>query len=46
MGTGGFAYFENTGSATAPAFSARHGSANPLNGQDLGHELACPRSAT
>ena len=36
MGTGAFAYFENTGSATAPAFAARTGVANPLNGQDIG----------
>jgi uncharacterized protein (DUF2141 family) len=32
---GQFFYFENTGSATAPAFVARTGSANPLDGQDL-----------
>ena len=29
-------YFENTGSATAPAFTARTGAANPFNGVDVG----------
>ena len=30
-------YFENTGSATAPAFTARTGAANPFNGVDVGN---------
>ena len=30
-------YFENTGSAIAPAFTARTGAANPFNGVDVGH---------
>ena len=30
-------YFENTGSATAPAFTARTGAANPFNGVDVGY---------
>ena len=29
-------YFENTGSAIAPAFTARTGAANPFNGVDIG----------
>jgi VCBS repeat-containing protein len=29
-------YFENTGSATAPAFTARTGAANPFDGVDVG----------
>ena len=29
-------YFENTGSATAPVFTARTGAANPFNGVDVG----------
>jgi hypothetical protein len=33
---GAFAYFENTGNATSPAFAQRTGAANPLNGRDLG----------
>ena len=33
---GTFSYYQNTGSASAPAFAARTGSANPLNGQDVG----------
>ncbi len=33
---GVFRYFQNTGSALAPAFVARTGTANPLNGQDVG----------
>jgi hypothetical protein len=33
---GVFAYFENTGTATAPAFMERTGNANPLNGEDVG----------
>jgi hypothetical protein len=32
---GAFHYFENTGSATSPAFIARTGSANPLDGRDI-----------
>jgi hypothetical protein len=35
---GQFQYFENTGSATSPAFLAQTGAANPLDGQDLGSE--------
>jgi hypothetical protein len=34
--TGVFFYFENTGSATVPAFAARTGTANPLDGYDIG----------
>jgi uncharacterized protein (DUF2141 family) len=30
-------YFENTGSASAPAFTARTGAANPFNGVDVGY---------
>ena len=33
---GNLNYFENTGSATAPAFTARTGAANPLDGVDVG----------
>ncbi len=33
---GGFRYYENTGSATSPAFVAGTGTANPLNGQNVG----------
>ncbi len=33
---GTFAYFENTRSAKSPAFAARTGTANPLDGQDAG----------
>ena len=29
-------YFENTGSATAPAFTEQTGAANPFNGVDVG----------
>jgi hypothetical protein len=36
LGTGAFAYFENTGNAAALAFAARTGAANPLNGHDIG----------
>ena len=36
LGSGAFAYFENTGSATSHAFAARTGAANPLNGHDIG----------
>ncbi|HVN37584.1 MAG TPA: FG-GAP-like repeat-containing protein [Myxococcota bacterium] len=32
---GEFFYFENTGSRTLPAYVARTGTANPLNGQDV-----------
>jgi hypothetical protein len=41
---GTFRYFENSGSAIAPAFVARAGAANPLNGQDVG-DLATPALA-
>ena len=34
---GNLNYFENTGSATAPAFTARTGAANPFNGVDVGY---------
>ena len=37
-------YFENTGTATAPAFTARDGAANPFNGVDVG-ELSKPSFA-
>jgi len=37
---GAFFYYQNTGSATAPAFVPRTGSANPLNGQDVGFHSA------
>ena len=37
---GVFTYFENTGSATAPAFIARTGAANPLDGEDVGADSA------
>ena len=33
---GALRYFENTGSATAPVFTARTGAANPFNGVDVG----------
>ncbi|MCI0635776.1 MAG: FG-GAP-like repeat-containing protein, partial [Actinobacteria bacterium] len=33
---GTFSYFRNTGTATAPAFTAITGASNPLNGQDVG----------
>ncbi len=33
-------YFENTGSATAPAFTARTGTANPFSGVDVGYSSA------
>jgi hypothetical protein len=33
---GKFHYFENTGTATAPAFVQRTGSANLLDGEDVG----------
>ncbi len=35
-GFGAFLYCENTGDATSPAFTARTGAANPLDGVDLG----------
>jgi hypothetical protein len=35
---GGFFYFENTGSAASPAFVARTGAQNPLDGRDVGIE--------
>jgi Ca2+-binding RTX toxin-like protein len=31
-------YFENTGTASAPVFSARTGTANPFNGVDVGRQ--------
>ena len=34
---GNLNYFENTGSATAPAFTARTGAANPFDGVDVGY---------
>ena len=34
--TGGFHYFENTGTATGPAFAEQTGTANPLDGYDIG----------
>ena len=37
---GFFHYFENTGSATSPAFAERTGAANPLNGADVGNHSA------
>ena len=37
-------YFENTGTATAPAFTARDGAANPFNGVDVG-DLSKPSFA-
>lgn len=37
---GGFAYFENTGSATSAAFVARTGAANPLGGWGVGDDSA------
>ena len=33
---GTFRYFENTGTAVDPAFAARSGAANPMNGRDIG----------
>ena len=39
-GDGTLLYFENTGSATIPAFVPRTGAANPLAGQDLGERSA------
>jgi hypothetical protein len=35
---GVFFFFENTGSAMTPAFVARTGAANPLDGQDVGFD--------
>ena len=37
---GTFSFFENTGSATNPAFALRTGAANPLNGVDLGADTS------
>src|SRR5262249_4719959 len=34
--SGALLFFENTGSALAPAFLARAGAANPLDGRDVG----------
>ena len=39
-GNGTFFYFENTGSATNPAFVQRTGAANPFNGQNVGDSSA------
>src|SRR5688572_14224898 len=39
-GDGHFAYYENTGSAETPAFDPRTGSANPLDGEDVGASAA------
>ena len=39
---GGFRYFENTGSATSPAFVVRTGAANPLDGHDVDGYYATP----
>ena len=36
---GSFSYFENTGTATSPAFASRTGSANPLDGMAVGSEV-------
>ena len=33
---GTFLYYENTGTATSPAFAQRTGAANPLDGRDVG----------
>jgi VCBS repeat-containing protein len=41
---GALSYFQNTGSATAPAFTARTGAANPFNGVDVG-DLGTPSFA-
>jgi len=38
--SGTFAYFENTGSATSPAFILRTGLANPLHGENVGYYAA------
>ena len=38
--SGTFGYFENTGSATAPVFTARKGGENPLDGIDVGYYSA------
>ena len=43
--SGVFFYFENTGNARVPAFVARTGTANPLNGVDVGIDSFRP-SAT
>ena len=37
---GNLNYFENTGSAIAPAFTERTGAANPFNGVDIGNSSA------
>ena len=39
-GPGTLQYFQNTGSATAPVFTARTGTANPFNGLDIGGDSA------
>jgi len=43
-GVGNLNYFENTGTATAPAFTARTGAANPFDGVDVGN-LSAPSLA-
>ncbi len=35
-GDGLFHYYENIGSATSPTFTERYGSANPMDGEDVG----------
>ena len=37
---GGFAYYENTGDASNPAFTAMTGADNPLDGADIGNRSA------
>src|SRR5688572_6398339 len=39
---GAFRYFENTGTPIQPAFAARTGSANPLDGQSVGNFFSSP----
>jgi len=39
---GSFLYFENTGSATSPAFVERSGTANPLDGETVGAKYSTP----
>jgi hypothetical protein len=40
MQAGSFAYLENTGSATSPAFALRTGASNPFDGQSVGSRSA------
>ncbi|MGY6215937.1 putative Ig domain-containing protein [Methylolobus aquaticus] len=40
QGSGTLQYLQNTGSATAPVFTARTGTANPFNGLDVGGDSA------